>query len=335
MAIAGAVAATAAVGYVAAWFYGASRFEREIADGLNELEGDGLTVAHGEIRVDGFPFALIAWVPDLVLKNEVEGTSIDVAPIWLRTTLWNRRRINYDFAGRHVVVTDDGENIAQITVTMDTGKGVFLLNEDHHWNRLTITKLRLFDENRILSIAGLETSDRIASKPFDAAGETVQSIYTVTGLTISNRLGVNMIDPQVDRVRLEVSATGPFMEIFEDSSVVEWAEGSGVVTLRDLTLEWGGLTLTATGSGGFDSELRPEGALTLASTAFEEKLGELERSGTIAPYVVELIRYWTAPFILPPRDGNPSELIVPISAKDGLLSLGDEPLGAVPSLKTL
>lgn len=335
MAIAGAVAATAAVGYVAAWFYAANRFEEEIVDWLNELEGEGVTVGHGEIHIEGFPLALTARITDLVLRNEVEGAKIEAGPIRLRTTIWSPHRIDYDFAGKHALAAGDGARKANVTVSVETGKGVLLLSEGQRWNRVTMTNLRLIGEDQILSIAEMETSDRITPKPLGSTPETVQSTVTVKGLAISNRLGVSVLDPAIDRLRIEMSATGPFLEIFEDGTLVDWANAGGVVTLRDLTLEWGGITLTATGSGGFDSELRPEGALTLASAAFEEKLGELERSGAIAPFVGTLVRRWTAPFIRPPRDGNPSELIVPISAKDGLLSVGGKPLGAVPSLKTL
>ena len=105
VAIAGAVVAAAAVGYVAAWFYAANRFEEEIADWLNELEGDGVTVGHGEIHIEGFPLALTARIPDLVLRNEVEGAKIETAPIRLRTTLWALHRIEYDFAGKHAIAS--------------------------------------------------------------------------------------------------------------------------------------------------------------------------------------------------------------------------------------
>ena len=335
VAIASAVVATAAAGYVGTWFYAAGRFEGEIVAWMNDLEGDGVSVAHGEIQLEGFPLELTARIPDLVLHNEVKGAKIEAAPVRLRTTLWNPRRVDYEFAGKHAITVDQGARKAYVTASIETGKGVLLIDEEHRWNRVTATNLRFVGKDQIFSIAELEASDLITPKPLNPTVETVHSDYTVRGVTLSDRLGVIVMNPPIDRLRVEVSATGPFMEIFEDSTVVEWAEGGGVVTLRDLTLEWGGLTLTATGSGGFDSDLRPEGTLTLASTAFEEKLGALEQSGTIAPFVGDLVRSWTAPFILPARDGKPSELIVPISAKDGLLSVGGEPLGAVPSLKTL
>ena len=96
--IAGAILALAAIGYTAVWLHGASRLEQAVAAWKEEAEGNGLTITHDEIQVGGFPFALTAVVPDLSIRNEVEGARIEAAPIRVRTTLWNPNRVAYDFS---------------------------------------------------------------------------------------------------------------------------------------------------------------------------------------------------------------------------------------------
>ena len=334
IAAAGAVLALAGLGYSALWLYGADRLERAIENWTDEVESEGNSIAHDEIRIGGFPFALTAEIPDLSIGNEADGMSFEAAPIRLRTTLWNPSRVDYEFSGKHVLAANQGPRKFRITFEFETGSGVMLQRPERRFHQLNATNLRIVGEGGILTISGLEATTYATHYPHHPESESAKLTNTMTGVSFSDRSGGRLIEPPLDRLRIEVKATGP-LKALVDGSLVEWAEGGGVVTLRDLTLDWAGLTLTATGSGGFDSELRPEGSLTLASTAFEEKLRELEQSGGIAPLLGELIRHWSAPFILPAHDGNPSELIVPLTAKDGLLSVGEEPMGAVPSLKTL
>ena len=142
-------------------------------------------------------------------------------------------------------------------------------------------------------------------------------------------------EPPIERVRVEMAATGPFLELFEDGTLVDWAEAGGAVTLRDLSIEWNGLSLAATGSGRFDSELRPSGSVTLVSPGFEESLRELEASGVLPYQFGDLVRAMTEPFIVPGANGGKSQLIIPVTAENGLLSIGGEPMGRVPSLKEL
>ena len=78
--IAGAAVALAAVGYTGAWFYGANRLEREIAAWKDEAEGNGVSITHDEVEIGGFPLGLTAVIPDLQIRNEAEGASIEAVP---------------------------------------------------------------------------------------------------------------------------------------------------------------------------------------------------------------------------------------------------------------
>lgn len=332
---AGAILGVAGLAYAAAWFYAASRLEQGLAEWKAEAERNGLTITHGPVRIGGFPLAVSATVPDLSIRNEAERARIEAAPIRLTTTLWNPDRIAYDFSGPHALAVGEGAEELEATLDVAAGSGVALLSEQGRQDQLTVRDLRIFGEEGYVRIGAVEVSGYAARSPSDASAETVRATYVLTDVDAASRIGAKLFQPPIGRVRLELAATGPFLEIFEDGSVADWAMSGGIVSLRDLTLEWNGLTVTATGSGRFDSELRPSGALTLVSSGFAERLEELEREGVMPFHLAQILRAVTQRFIVPAAGAGKSQLIVPVTAKNGVLSLGGEPLAPVPSLNRL
>lgn len=335
VAIAAAVLAIAALAYTGLWFHGASRMKQAIADWKEEAESNGLAVSHAELGIGGFPFELTTVVGDLSLRNEAEGARIEAAPIRLRTTLWEPNRIAYAFTGAHSLVVEQGLRRFQATLDVGEGSGEVLVEGGRRHDRLKATDLRIVSKEGSLRVAAFEVNGTALQEQTDPTAETVQSTYLLTGIEAANRLGVKLIEPPIDRVRIQMAATGPFLELFRDVTLVDWAEAGGEVTLHDLTVEWNGLALTATGSGRFDSELRPTGAVTLVSAGFEESLMDLEASGVLPYQAADIVRALTGRFIVPGADGGKSQLIIPVTAENGMLSVGGEPMGRVPSLKEL
>lgn len=335
IAIAAAVLALAVLAYTAAWFYGANRLEQAIADWKEEAEANGVSITHDEIQIGGYPVALTAVLPDLSMRAEAAGISMDVAPIRLRTALWTPNRIEYDFAGKHAFIFTGGVRPWRITIDVEAGTGEVVRDGDRREDRGTAANIRIVSDEGIITIAGLEVSGFADPQPADGGADSFHAVYALSGLEVSSRLGVKLFEPPIEQVRLDLAATGPFIEMFKNGTVVDWAEAGGVLTLRDFTLEWSGLALTASGSGSLDSELRPSGSLTLVSAGFEESLQSLENSGLMPPHIGRAIRQMTQRFVVPAGNGSKSELVVSITATNGILSVGGEPIAPIPSLKTL
>jgi hypothetical protein len=260
---------------------------------------------------------------------------MDAAPIRLRTALWTPNRIAYDFAGKHVFTLTDGLRTSQTTIDVKTGTGEVVRDGDRREDRGMAANIRIVSDGGIVTIGRLELSGFSDPKPADSGTDSFHLVYTLTGLDVSSRLGVKLFEPPIEKVRLDLAATGPFVKMLKDGTVVDWASAGGVLTLRDFTLEWSGLALTASGSGNLDSELRPSGSLTLVSTGFEESLQSLEDTGAMPPHIGRAIRQMTERFVVPAGNGGKSELVVPITATNGILSVGGEPMAPIPSLKTL
>ncbi|MCI0430778.1 MAG: DUF2125 domain-containing protein [Rhodospirillales bacterium] len=339
LAAAAAVLALAVLAYTAAWFYGANRFEQAIADWKAEAEASGVSITHDEFEICGYPFALTTVLRDLKLHAKAEGASLEAAPIQLSTNLWNPNRIQYDFAGKHVFTGTQGSQTravaAQATVDVETGGGEAEFDGDRREDRMVAMNVEVISQIGIVTIARLEASGIANPKPADGTSDSFQAVYALNGVEATDPLGVKLLEPPIEKLRLDLAATGPFVELLKGGTVLDWASAGGTLALRDLTVEWNGFAFTASGNVGFDTELRPTGSVTLVSTSFGESLQSLEEKGVIAPDLALWIRQLTEPFVVPFGDGSRSDLVVPITAADGILSLGGQPMMPIPSLEEL
>jgi len=332
LAVAATVLVLAGLAYTAAWFYGANQLKHVVEDWKQDAAAEGVTISYDEIRTGGYPLALTAELVNLALRAEGKGVSLQSAPIRLRTTLWNPNYITYSFSGKYGLTVTDGSHM---TVSIESGTGEIRFNGDRREDHDIASNIRILNDKGIVSIARLDISGFTTEKPAATADDTFHAEYDLDGLTLANPLGVQLFQPPIDHMRLNLGATGPFMDIFKNSTVVDWAKAGGALTLRDASLEWNGFAFSLAGNGSLDAELRPSGKLTLTSDGFEEGLQSLEDSGALPPYLGEYIRQITARFITPAGEGTKSKLLVAITAADGVLYVGDQPMGAVPSLNKL
>lgn len=338
LAAAAAVLALAVLAYTAAWFYGANRFEQAIGDWKAEAEANGLAIiTYDEIQIAGFPLELGAVLHDLQIGVETEGITVEAAPIRLRTTLWNPNRIGYDFAGNHVVTltATSRSQTSRSTIDVENGEGEVVFDSGRRKDRVVAINIRSVSEDGILTIARLEATTFVDPKPADSTSDSFQAVYALSGVELADPLGVKLFEPPIEKLRLDFAVTGPFLSILKDGTAEDWANAGGTLALRDLAVEWNGFAITASGKLGFDPELRPTGSATIVSASFGESLQSLEETGVIAPDLAFWIHQFAEPFVVPSGDGSRSDLVVPITAADGILSIGGEPMTPIPSLKEL
>ena len=331
---AAAVIIIAGLAYTAAWFYGANQLKHAVEDWKQDAAAEGVAISYDEIRTGGYPLSLTAELVNLALRAEGKGVSFQSAPIRLRTTLWNPNYITYDFSGKYGLTVTEGMR-SHMTISVESGTGEIRFNGNRREDHDTASNVRILNDKGIVSISRLDISGFTADKPAAAGDDTFHAEYDLAGLTVANPLGVQVFQPPIDHMRLNVGATGPFMDIFKNSTIVDWARAGGALTLRDASLEWNGFTFSLAGDGSLDAELRPSGKLTVTSEGFAETLESLEDSGVLPLYLGEYIRQITARFITPAGEGTKSKLLVAITAADGVLSVDGQPMAAVPSLNKL
>ena len=333
--LAAAAAVVIAAAYTTLWFVGADRLEAAVAEWRANAQARGVTVSHDEVRIGGFPLALTATLTNL------EMTAPDGMLVWhastvrVRTQLWDLDRIAYDASGKHwLTVTRQGQT-QQVGVEARSATGEVVTRKERREDHFRAEGLRFQGEDVIVAIEALEGTGFDDKRPAATDAESFGLRYDLTGLSVTDRLGVRMFEPAIDRLGMEMAATGPFLRIFDSGSLVDWADAGGVLTLRDLALEWNGLSFAAKGSGRLDPQLRPAGAITFTSVGFAEGLDALEAKAALPPEFANFVRQLAEPFLTPADGAGKSQLVVPVTAADGILSVGEHALTQVPSLKSL
>lgn len=103
------------------------------------------------------------------------------------------------------------------------------------------------------------------------------------------------------------------------------------VTLYRADLVWGDLRMTGKGEVTPDATGLAQGALTVEITGWQVIPGALQAAGAIQPDAMFVVTAMLSG--LAQQDGTPEVLTLPLTFRNGLISLGEWPIGPAPRLR--
>ena len=112
----------------------------------------------------------------------------------------------------------------------------------------------------------------------------------------------------------------------------QWRDGGGQVELQDAALHWGALDLTAHATLGLDDQLQPAGSITAKVSGYAPTLDVLARHGVISNAAAITAKAMLSLIAATPASGGRSEVVVPLSLKQSVLSMHQVPLVRLPHL---
>lgn len=131
--------------------------------------------------------------------------------------------------------------------------------------------------------------------------------------------------PAVARLRVDAGLT---LDRPLDRFAVAAPARVDALTLREFQLEWGDVTLSATGALTIGPTGQPEGRITLTARNWRALIGMAEAAGALSP---EVVPTWTA---MAERLSGGSDLLdLPVTFQNGMMSVGFIPLGPAPRLR--
>lgn len=119
---------------------------------------------------------------------------------------------------------------------------------------------------------------------------------------------------------------------WDTPGIKAWRDAGGTVNLPDLSLRWGGLSLSGNGTLALDKDMQPEGAFTAHLSGFEQALDSLAAAGWIKPSAASLAKLAMGIAAHPGPDGKPI-VDAPLTIQNRHISLGPAKLGQMPELK--
>lgn len=264
-------AAVIIAGYYALWRYAAGVMETSVIDWVDEQRAAGLTINHGAIQRNGFPFFLRVDIDAPQIESphaftwKAERLSIDALP-------YDLNRLIFTPSGKQLVSANGigdwsyaAESI-RASIAHEKSRGwVFSMNVDN------------------ASAIGADGSEsRIGTLVYDLA----PSVNSPTTLTLNLvAAGYSFHDGQrdiaVDQLQTSISLSQTDVWTGHDPAR-RWRDAGGALDIHGLNATIDGAQLSVSGSVSLDRENRPEGVLKTIVTKPAGLAGALTRSGALS-----------------------------------------------------
>jgi hypothetical protein len=306
----------------------AGRLQAGFNDWAAHRRAQGWQVAHGAIRVDGWPFTARIAVPELQLEAPsavlAGGFALraDRAEIAIRLPRIDRLAIDLPGMNRLRLPDWDLPFVADlIRVTIPLAPG-----EPTRAGRLEAEQLRVGTPTGASVIGRLEIE--VAGSSTATEAEAALS-FQLLAETVDLPPGLPPPAPAFGRrlqtLRLEGEVSGPVPAGRGTTARAEaWREGGGTLRLLAARLVWGPITAETTATLSLDEALQPMGAGRLRLSGAGPAIDALTESGLIGRRAAATARAMLP--LLPRAEAEPDTIDLPLAIEDRTLRLARIPL---------
>lgn len=325
--VAGLAAAAGVSGY---WLWWSGQIEAGVLGWAEAQRARGYEVAFEGPGVAGFPLVLDIRLARPLLASPA-GWSWEGPALAGRMRLWDPRRLDVSFPGRHRLsrAGASGQNNASITAAQADGTLVFRVD-----GRLDTLDALLHgvDLNAPEVGPARATSLSVAVTPgypenlaqpvhFDFSGEALDLT-----LPAADRIA---LEPRGERLSLTGRLEGAIPDAEPRLALALWRDAGGVLVIDRLEADWAPLGLEAAGRLSLDAELRPLGELQTRIAGLPGYLDRLAARGLMEANQVLMIK--AAVLALSrERDAEGRSVVeLPLSFRQGFLFLGPFRLAAL------
>jgi hypothetical protein len=116
------------------------------------------------------------------------------------------------------------------------------------------------------------------------------------------------------------------------AAAAAWRDSGGALTLHRIALGWGPLGVTGSASFKLDAALQPDVAANLRLVGIDESLTALSDAHAITPHAAQAAKAVAGLLAQAPAGGGTPGVEVPVTLRDGTVSLGMIPLATVRKL---
>ncbi len=321
-----AIPALLVAGYSSYWYYAADAVRRGIDDWIAQQGANGLEVRSAGVAVGGFPLMLEADARNVVM-TDARGAIWQSSGLYAEAQPWRLTEIDFRIDGPQTLTVPGAR---PVTVTADDGIGDVRLGSD---GRLTAGSLTLADLTVLLPALGdlkvatveMGVSQRAEGGDRDglaAGGEARQVELPVSPLPALGK--------RLEHAGLDVTVTGAVPPELRVPYLTVWRESGGRMLVDRLALQWGPLTLQASGTVTLDAALQPQANLTANVRGFLETVDALVAAGLVEADKSGLIKAGLALLAGAPDADGKATLTAPLSLAGGRLFLGPLQIAQLP-----
>jgi hypothetical protein len=309
------------------WFAGSSALRQGAEQWFSDQTARGMRAEKTALSVAGFPNRFDLTVEGLDLADPASGISWQAPFVQVFAMTWKPWHIIAALPPTQVIrlpdqdITLAAEGLrasARARPTTDLPLAAVIVESGRFTASTTLGQTfgADFAQASLRAVEGAQASYDLG---LDIGGLAPDPVL-MAGLTADSGLPATL---SVIHLVLRATLTAPL-----DRHAGETRPQPLALEVREALIEWGELSLTASGGVAPDAMGYAAGRVEIAITNWERLVPVLVASGAVKPELAQTVQNMLA--ALAKDSGDPAVLRLPLVLKDGRMSLGPLPLGPAP-----
>ena len=321
----------AAGGYTAFWFIVAGKLKEGFAQWADSARAQQLEVSWQGMRVRGFPFAFTIELTDPVLRDEAINPATELRMPHLSGSAhpWNFHVWHLSAPqGLNAIAGSKEKPVA--TVSAGAATGVISVGGDGGatiWLDLDRPQVKSTEQ------VGARNADFwLILPPHSPATHTDSNLALATDLhQVTLPQAPSPFRNLLDELAFGVTVKGAIPAGPARQAATAWRDEGGTAELDNLTLRWGQVAVTGSGTLALDNDLQPIGGFSGAVEGYEELMNALVAAGRMKASDARLARIGLAMLAKAGPDGRPA-IATSFTIQNGEMFLGPAKLGPAPKI---
>lgn len=324
--------AAALVLWAGIWLLVARQIEARAEAWIAEEATRGTRITRERLRVDGAPFTwrLVAEGYGVARDGDTPF-ALAGARIEARWRPWAPREVALHLPGPHTLTLGAGAAARRARLEAARPEAWLALRGDGRIRQaradLGDVTLRMDATDGAARIARATATLDLGADAPRATGDTILALSLALD-TLAPPAGTRPpFDRPIRAVELDAQLRGAWPSSGDrQAQLAAWRDSGGVIDLTRLRLDWPPLALTGDGTGGLDQRFRPEAAASLRLVGVPETIDLLVAGGWLKRGQAAFLAAAAAGLARPGPASGQREILVPITAQDGRLSIGGMPV---------
>jgi hypothetical protein len=318
-------------GYTAFWFVAAGKIEQSVGEWTEQARAQKINASWKGLRIGGFPFSFRLELSDAALRDEAINP-----PTEIRMPLLSASAHPWSFGVWHLaaprglsaIAAPEGKPAATVSARAAEG-AVSAVPEGGATIWLSLDAPRL-DASEPLA-AG--RADLWLVLPARAPETHRDSNIALAADLHDVKLpqAPNPFRNLLDELALGVTVKGSIPSGPPRQAATGWRDEGGTAEIDNLTLRWGTLAVSGSGTLALDSDLQPMGAFSGAVEGYDELMSALVAAGRMKASDARLARIGLAMLAKAGPSGRPA-ITASFTIQNGEMYLGPAKLGPAPKI---
>jgi len=318
--------------YTAYWFAIAGRIEAGVVDWAQSQRADRIEVSWQKIQVSGFPVAFRVYLGSAMLRD---GAVTPSPEVHIPVLSGSARPWNFDdwrLAAPEGLTADLGpaNGRAAASLRAHTTDGAVSIDTDGSWKLWLTMRDVAVEAGERVQINSVRAIIRAPPRPSRGDSEPVLAL-AVDASRIKLPGPIGPLGDTIDKLDFGATVKGVIPSGKLAAAAAAWRDAGGTIQLDNLSINWGALRATATGTIALDQELQAIGGFSGAVQGYDQILTALAQNGQIRATDAGLARIALTMLAKTGPDGKP-EIRTVFTIQNGQMFLGPAKLGKVPRL---